>query len=200
MVQGVCCRSSPEIQEALVDHLAGSADLARIQRLAHTSRRDVADAITGFQGTVGGGALDRLCELALNLGLVHDWVHDAHSRDAVRRRSAFARLAFVSVYEPCRRVTGDLLFQALDDSDPEVWLWACRSAIVSGTGQQIEAVFEVAVTGEPAVPHPPDRGFTPSRGPVVRARGPGSVAVVRFKAGSWRARHSGGMGASHRHR
>lgn len=136
----------PEIQEALVDHLAGSADLARIERLARTSRRDVAEAITSFQGTVGGSALDRLCDLALKLGLVHDWVSDAHSRDSVRRRAAFARLAFISVFEPCRRVTGDLMLQALNDSDPEVWLWACRSAIVSGTGEQIEAVFEVAVT------------------------------------------------------
>lgn len=136
----------PEIRDALVDHLAGSDDLTRIQRLARTSRRDVADAIFSFQGTVGGSALDRLCDLALNLALVHDWVNDAHSRDAVRRRTAYARLAFVSVYEPCRRVAGDLLFQALDDPDPEVWLWACRSVIQSGTGEQIEAVFELAVS------------------------------------------------------
>ncbi|HEV3201606.1 MAG TPA: HEAT repeat domain-containing protein [Bryobacteraceae bacterium] len=137
----------PEIQDALVDHLAGSDDLTTIQRLTRTSRRDVADAVAGFQGTVGGSALDRLCDLALRLGLVHDWVKDAHSRDSVRRRAAFARLAFVSVYEPCRRVTGDLMLQAQDDSDPEVWLWACRSVILSGTGQQIEKVFDLAVSG-----------------------------------------------------
>jgi len=137
----------PEIQEALVDHLAGSPDLTAIQRLTRTSRRDVADVITGFQGTVGGSALDRLCDLALSLGLVHDWVKDAHSRDSVRRRTAFARLSFVSAYEPCRRVTGELLFQAQNDSDPEVRLWACRSVILAGTGQQIEAVFDLAVSG-----------------------------------------------------
>jgi hypothetical protein len=136
----------PDIREALIDHLAGSDDLSRIQRMASTNRRDLGDAMVGFQGTVGGSALDRLCDLTLNLALVNDWVRDAHSRDAVRRRTAYARLAFVSVYEPCRRVTGDLLFHALHDSDPEVWLCACRAVIQSGTGEQIEAVFERAVT------------------------------------------------------
>jgi hypothetical protein len=136
----------PEIREALIDYLAGSSDLKRIERLAGTNRGDVADAIVGFQGTVGGSALDRLCDLALSLGLVHDWVKDAHSRDAVRRRNGFARLAFVSVYEPCRRIAGDLLLQALNDPDPEVWLWASQSVIQSGTGQQIDAVFEHAVS------------------------------------------------------
>jgi hypothetical protein len=136
----------PGIQEALVDYLAGSQDLTRIQELARTSRRDVADAMIRLQGTVGGSALDRLCDLALGLGLVHDWVNDAHSRDAVRRRTAFGRLAFMSVYEPCRRVAGDLLLGALTDSDPEVWLCACRAAIQSGTGRQIETVFEHAVS------------------------------------------------------
>jgi HEAT repeat protein len=136
----------PEIHEALIDHLAGGDDLARIQRLMRSSRRNVADAIVSFQGTVGGNALDRLCDLALKAGLVHDWVHDAHSRDSVRRRTAFARLAFVSAYEPCRRVTGDLMFHALKDSDPEVWLWACRAVIQAGVPDQIEAVFELAVS------------------------------------------------------
>ena len=136
----------PEIRDALADYLAGSPDVTRIKSLAHTSRRDVADVMISFEGTVGGSALDRLCDLALSLGLVHDWVNEAHSRDAVRRRTAYARLAFMSVYEPCRRVVGDLLFQALNDSDPEVWLCACKAVIQSGTGQQITKVFEHAVS------------------------------------------------------
>jgi hypothetical protein len=136
----------PGIREALVDYLAGSPDLTRIQDLARTSRRDVADAMISMQGTVGGSALDRLCDLALSLGLVHDWVNEAHSRDPVRRRAAFERLAFMSVYEPCRRVIGELLLQTLTDADPEVWLCSCRAVIQSGTGQQIETVFEHAVS------------------------------------------------------
>src|ERR1017187_9093272 len=136
----------PEIRDALADYLDGSPDVTRIKSLAHTSRRDVTDVMISFEGTVGGSGLDRLCDLALSLGLVHDWVNEAHSRDAVRRRTAYARLAFMSVYEPCRRVVGDLLFQALNDSDPEVWLCACKAVIQSGTGQQITKVFEHAVS------------------------------------------------------
>ncbi len=136
----------PEIREALINHLAGSDEFERIQQLGRSHRRDVAEAVMSFQGTVGGSALDRLCDLTIKLGLIQDWIHETHSRDAVRRRSAFKHLAFVSVYEPCRRQAGDLLFQALNDSDPEVWLSACRSIVESGTGDQIEAVFNVAVT------------------------------------------------------
>jgi hypothetical protein len=136
----------PQIREAMIDYIAGSEDLAVIQKLTRTNRRDVGDTIVSFQGSVGGSALDRLSELALKLGLVHDWVHETHSRDGARRRSAFARLAFVSVYEPCRRVTGDMMFQALKDSDPEVWLCASRAVIQVGSGEQIEAVFDQAVT------------------------------------------------------
>ncbi|HLK69067.1 MAG TPA: HEAT repeat domain-containing protein [Bryobacteraceae bacterium] len=136
----------PEIRESLIDHMAGSDDLTRIKQLMRTNRRDVASTIFSFQGTVGGSALDRLCNLALNLGLVQDWIQEGHSRDPVRRRLAFSRLAFVSVYEPCRRMAGDMLIHALKDDDPEVWLCACRATIESGSGEQIESVFDIAVS------------------------------------------------------
>jgi HEAT repeat protein len=136
----------PEIREALVDHLAGSNDLERILGLMRKSRSNVSDVILGFQGTVGGNALNRLCQLALKLGLVQDWVQDARSRDRVRRRIAFERLAFVAAYEPCRRVTGDLLAESIEDPDPEVWLWASRAVIQFGSGERIEEVFQLAVS------------------------------------------------------
>ncbi|MBZ5618140.1 MAG: HEAT repeat domain-containing protein [Acidobacteriia bacterium] len=138
---------APELQDVLVDYVSGNNDLTRIRTFARTNRRDVAAAMMRFEGALGGSALDRLCDLALNLGLVGEWVHDAHSRDSARRRTAFARLAFVSVYEPCRRFVGDMLFHALSDPDPEISLWACRAAIQSGTGEQVEAVFDLAVSG-----------------------------------------------------
>ncbi len=89
--------------------------------------------------------MDRLCDLSLRLGLLNDWVAEARSRDPIRRRAAYVRLAFVSGYEPCRRVIGELLFQALNDADPEVWLCACRAMIQSGSREQVEAVFKLAV-------------------------------------------------------
>jgi hypothetical protein len=136
----------PEIREALVDYLSGSNDVTRLQSYVRNSRREIAEAMLSFQGTVGGNALDRLCELALTLTLVHDWVQEAHSWDVVRRRSAYARLAFVSISEACRHVAGDLLLQGLEDHDPEVRLWAGRSVVQSGSPKEIEAVFELAIS------------------------------------------------------
>lgn len=137
---------TPVIQDALADYLAGGDDLTHIRELVRSNRRDVANAVIGFQGAVGGGALDRLCDLTLELAFVQDWIVDAQSRDSVRRRTAFANLAFVSAYEPCRLVTGDLLSKALDDPDAEVRLWGCRALIQSGAGRQVETVFERAVS------------------------------------------------------
>ena len=94
---------------------------------------------------MGGGALDRLCNLAQRLGLVNDWIDGAHSRDTVRRRASYKRLVFVSVHEPSRRIIGDLLLQSLNNPDPEVWLSACHAVIQTGTREQVEAVFDMAV-------------------------------------------------------
>jgi HEAT repeat protein len=137
---------TPQIGDALVDYLAGSNDQARIRQYVRISRNDVADAILSFHGTVGGSARDRLCDLALELALVHDWCQEAHSKDKVQRRRAYARLAFVCAYEPCRRVAGDLLLQALEDADPEVRLAAARALVQSGTIEELGQVFRLAVS------------------------------------------------------
>jgi HEAT repeat protein len=95
---------------------------------------------------VGGSARDRLCDLALELALVHDWCQDAASKDQWTRRRAYARLSFVCAYEPCRRVAGDLLQQALQDADPEVRLSAARALVQSGTIDELGQVFRLAVS------------------------------------------------------
>jgi hypothetical protein len=136
----------PGIREALVDYLAGSNDLRRLRAFLEQSRQDVATAILEFRNAAGGEARDRLCELALNLTLVHDWCHDAKSRDVIRRRNAFTRLAFVCSNEPCQRIAGDLLRQGLDDPDLEVFLAAARALIQSGNMAEVEEVFVLAVS------------------------------------------------------
>lgn len=136
----------PRIRDLLVTYLAGSNEVAELKSFAHKNRRDISEVLLSFQGTVGGSALHRLCELALDLGLVHDWIADAHSRDAVRRRTGYARLSFVCANEPCRRLIGDMMFHALDDADPEVWLWASRAVIQSGAQSDVEGVFNRAVS------------------------------------------------------
>ena len=137
---------TPQIRDALVDYLSGSNDQTKIREFAKFRRAEFVDSLLEFHGTVGGSARDRLCDLALELAMVHDWCHDASSRDRLTRRTAYTRLSFVCAYEPCRRVAGDLLFQALQDSDPEVRLPAARALVQSGTIEELGQVFRLAVS------------------------------------------------------
>jgi HEAT repeat protein len=141
----------PRIREALVDYLAGSNDLALLRQFAGESPREVAAVILEFQGTAGGGALDRLCQAALELKLVHAWCEEARSRDVERRRLAHARLAFVCAFEPCRRQAGELLLGSLKDPDADVRLSAARGLVQSGEPEDIEQVFDLAISGSPLI-------------------------------------------------
>lgn len=136
----------PEVRAALVDYLAGSNVLDRLRVYAAQNPRELSDAILVFEGVAGGGARDRLCEAALELGLVHEWCREARLRDLTRRRGAHRRLAFVCAFEPCRRLAGDLLVESLDDPDAEVRLSAARGLAQAGGIEDVEAVFECAVS------------------------------------------------------
>jgi HEAT repeat protein len=135
----------PELQTALVEFLAGGTDDSLVRRYILTQPADIAEAILLFQSTVGGSALARLCGLALDLGLVHKWCEEGRSSDVIRRRTAFANLAFACVYEPCRRVAGDLVLEALKDGDEEVRLSACRGVLLAGREDMIEQLFGLAL-------------------------------------------------------
>jgi HEAT repeat protein len=135
----------PELHAALVQFLAGGKDDSLLLQYSHTQRADVADAILLFQGTVGGSARDRLCGLALDLGLVQQWCEQGRARDVVRRRAALANLAFASTYEPCRRVAADVIQDALKDEDEEVRLSACRAVLLAEGAEQIKRLFELAL-------------------------------------------------------
>ncbi len=136
----------PQIRQELVAYLAGSENGAVIKAFVDKSRRDVDEALLTFQGTVGGGARDRLCELSIQHALIYEWCTDARSKDPTRRRTAFARLAFVCAYEPCRRLAGDILQEALNDPDGEVRFYAWRSLVQSGSIEEIEKLFEAALS------------------------------------------------------
>jgi HEAT repeat protein len=136
----------PQIREALVDCLAGNHDLTRLKGFVRTNEADVGETLMGFQGTVGGSALDRLCEITLDLALAHAWCRQTHSKDVTVRRAAFQRLAFICRFEPCRRVAGELLEEALEDPDPEVRLAASRGLLQTGEVKDVERVFEQAVS------------------------------------------------------
>ncbi len=135
----------PALQAALVEFLAGGTDDSLLRRNIRTHPADIAASILLFQTTVGGSARDRLCALALDLGLVRQWCAESASRVVVRRRGAFANLAFAFAYEPCRRVAGDLLVESLNDADEEVRLSACRGLVLAGGEAEIEDLFELAI-------------------------------------------------------
>lgn len=139
----------PEIREALADYLAGGNVLPRLRSLVGNNLDGLADAIMSFQGTVAGGARDRLCGLALQLELGHQWIGGAHSRDPVRRRAAYAGMAYVSANGSCRLAIGDVLWLALNDSDPEVRLSAARGIAQSGFGAETESIFNSALSDSP---------------------------------------------------
>ncbi|MDR3698254.1 MAG: hypothetical protein P4L56_01385 [Candidatus Sulfopaludibacter sp.] len=136
----------PQIRQALVAFLAGSDNQDRLREFVQISRADVGAALVSFEGTVAGGARDRLCELALELTLVHDWCEETRSRNALVRRTAFARLSFVCSYEPCRRLAGDLMLRAIEDPDDEVTLSASRGLVHSSSIEVAERVFGHAVS------------------------------------------------------
>jgi hypothetical protein len=137
---------TPQIREALVNYLAGSNDQTRIREFARDHHAEFVDSLLDFHGAVGGSARDRVCDLALELALVKEWCYAAASKDQLTRRQAYTRLSFVSAYEPCRRVTGDLLEQALEDDDPEVRLPAARALVQSGSKGDLGRVFRLAVS------------------------------------------------------
>ena len=136
----------PLLHGAVVAYLAGSPETGGLRLYLKKQRGDVADAILLFQNTVTGSARDRLCQLAQEFGLVDDWCAESKSRDLVRRRTAFSRLAFASVYEPVLRLSEDLLLNATQDPDEEVRLAAARGLLQSRGEEEIEHVFAVAIS------------------------------------------------------
>lgn len=137
---------APQVQRALVDYLAGADNADRIQEFARHNPSAAADAFVAFRATVTGEARDRLCELALEQGLVYSWCQETRSGSIPRRRAAFVRLGFACYYEPCRRVAGEVLIRGLADPDHEVRLEACRALVQAGEPSDIESVFESALS------------------------------------------------------
>jgi hypothetical protein len=125
-------QSEPLIREELIHYLAGNNDLSPFRRAMQGKRASLETVMLSLERTAGGSALERLCDLALQLGLVRDWCEETRSRDTAKRRAAFANIAFANIFEPCRRRIGDIPAAALEDRDPQVRLSAGRAMARSG--------------------------------------------------------------------
>ena len=135
----------PAVLEALVDYVSGNEDRTILRQYLQTSRETVAAGVMSFEGTVAGSARERLCDLALELALVHDWCSESRAGNVMDRRAAYWRLAFVSAYEPCRRVAGDILLLGLNDPDEEVRMAAGKALVYAGAIDDVERVFDHAI-------------------------------------------------------
>jgi HEAT repeat protein len=136
----------PSIRDALIKYLAGSNNLDALRKFGKTHRRDLVDGVLEVHSAVSGEARDRLWELGLELSLVHDWCNDTRSRDRTLRCLAFERLALACAFEPCRRIAGDLQVRGLKDPDPEVRVAAARGLAYSQALEEVQQVFELAVS------------------------------------------------------
>ena len=134
----------PTLDSAMVAFLAGGTDISVFRQYIKSHPADIAESILRFQTAVAGSARDRLCGLALSLGLVEAWCQQGRSHNVMRRRAAFANLAFACVFEPCRRVAGDLLLDALKDCDEEIRLSACLGLVAAGGEEMVDDLFDLA--------------------------------------------------------
>jgi len=139
----------PDLQRALVQFLAGSPNDSVIREHVAKDKQAVAELLLKYQSTVSGGARDRLCHLALDLGFVREWVTEGGSASLAIRRRAISRLAFICHFEPCRRLAGDLLSTAVSDADEEVRLSAGRGLSQTGSSDDLEEVFLLALGPNP---------------------------------------------------
>lgn len=136
---------APQVRQALVAHLAGANELQRLTEFQAKAPREVAAAILSYQDFVAGAARDSLCELTMQLGLVHQWREEIRTRDVKKLRQVYAALVFISAYEPCRRVTDVILDEALDHKDRDVRLLCAQALAEYGDARTVERIFQMAV-------------------------------------------------------
>jgi hypothetical protein len=137
---------TPQIRDALVDYLSGSNDQTKIREFAKYHRNEFVDALLEFHGTVGGSARDRLCDLALELALVHDWCQDACFQGPAGSPSgvhpSFFRVRLRAV-PPNRRRSVEASAQGRRSRSPAP---AARALVQSGGIEELGQVFRLAVS------------------------------------------------------
>jgi len=139
-------RMRPEVIDAIIAYVAGNPDLTRINGYAANHRELLEECLLQYQSAMSGTSRDRLLDLAIDLHLVQRWCDDARLKNVGRRRAALSRLAQVAAHEPSRVLAGEVLLEALDDSDQESRLEASRSLLHSGDSKVIVQIFRQAVS------------------------------------------------------
>jgi len=137
----------PTIEDRLACYLSGSDDLSRLRELAAEDPEQMEQSILALAATVRGEGRDRLCDLLIRLTFVKRWCADTGSRDLMRRRKAYSRLAAIGEHEPARRLAGCVLEQALLDGDEQIRFHGAQALARSNEPEQVNRAFQYAVRG-----------------------------------------------------
>jgi hypothetical protein len=138
-------RVVPEIASAVVDFASGNNDPSRVRAFLKGHRDPLENCLLQYHATLSGEGRNRLGELALDLGLVQRWCSDAVARSPHRRQRALSRLAMVATHEPSRRLSEEILHNALKDRDELARLEAARTLIHSGDEDDVAKIFHLAI-------------------------------------------------------
>jgi HEAT repeat protein len=134
-------RVTPRIRETLATHAAGQDARAQLAILFRQYPEDFEACLAQFLLLVTGIEYQRLCELAVEIGLVSQWEKRYGAGSTAQRRSAIEHLAHVRHPAGLRA-----LALALSDHDESIRIRASSALLRSGVVPQVEQVFAFALT------------------------------------------------------
>jgi HEAT repeat protein len=132
---------APRIREILALQAGGTDCADELRRLCIKNSREVEQGLVEFLRMVRGGGRELLSDLAADLHLVKKWCGEYQSRNTGRRKNAVAKLALVS-----RRLTREILNNALFDRDETVRLHTARAMISNLDPAELGQLFGLALT------------------------------------------------------
>lgn len=138
-------RLYPVIREKLAEYAIGDDHLSSLQHLFHGYPLEFEECLIDFLPCISGEGSKRLSQLALKFGLVQKWRKQARSADRILRQNAIVRL--------CQLATSTVqlaLLEALNDSEPEIQIEACRALIRLSRPDEVNRVFKFA-TKQPLI-------------------------------------------------
>ena len=139
-------RLFPVIREKLAEYTLGQQRLSGLRHLHHSYPTEFESCLIDFLPTISGEGSKRLSQLACDLGLVTKWEKQARSKSVSRRQEAIMRL--------CQLTSSTVrmaLVQALYDSELDIRIEACRALIRLSQPEEINRIFNYAITQPPIV-------------------------------------------------
>lgn len=134
----------PIVRERMIAHLMGEDARAELRDLNTQASAAVEQCAQDLLTSISGTELDRMSDLATDLGLVNRWRRRARRGSVESRRRAIAILGRLNGPE----VNGTLR-EALDDPEEAVRLEAARALLRTDGMDDVERIFELATAETP---------------------------------------------------